>query len=65
MAGGGITMSETMARDYKAEAEKLFDRCRKLEHEYDKLLADHHAMETEFVRMRAQLDMVYLIFGGK
>ncbi len=58
-------MSETMTRDYKAEAEKLFERVRKLEHEYDKLLKEHRAMETEFVRMRAQLDMVHLIFGRK
>ena len=27
--------------------------------------AQHDRMETEFVRMRAQLDIVYLIFGGK
>jgi hypothetical protein len=35
-----------------------------LHNKYDALLADYRAMETEFVRMRAQLDIVELIFGG-
>jgi hypothetical protein len=32
---------------------------------YEQLRKDYKAMETEFIRMRAQLDIVYLIFGGK
>lgn len=33
--------------------------------EISDLKAYYEPMETEFVRMRAQLDMVHLIFGGK
>lgn len=36
---------------------------RNYEAEYHELLHEYNAMETEFVRMRAQLDIVYLIFG--
>ena len=42
--------------DYEAMYEKLSE-------EYARLKRDHEAMETEFERMRAQLDIVYLIFG--
>lgn len=58
-------MNDTISRDYKAEAEKLYEMCAKLEHECQELRRDRDAMETEFVRMRAQLDIVHLIFGGK
>ena len=36
---------------------------KKLSVDYAELKNDHESMETEFVRMRAQLDIVYLIFG--
>ena len=51
--------------DYEAEYRIMCDTCDKLMAENDYLRKDKDAMETEFVRMRAQLDIVYLIFGGK
>ena len=44
--------------DYEAEYKSLIEK-------FNELYSDHQSMETEFVRMRAQLDIVYLIFGGK
>ena len=49
--------------DYKAEYHRLLKANQELCKENDYIKADHAAMETEFVRMRAQLDIVYLIFG--
>ena len=53
------------------EAE-LSEKCEKLKAENAKLelvngdlREEFESMETEFIRMRAQLDIVYLIFGGK
>ena len=51
--------------DYEAEYRRMCDTCDKLMAENDYLRKDKDAMETEFVRMRAQLDIVYLIFGGR
>ena len=51
--------------DYEAEYKRMCDAYDKLRHENDYLRKDKDAMEAEFVRMRAQLDIVYLIFGGK
>jgi hypothetical protein len=48
----------TASRNYEAEYHELLRK-------YSLLYEDHKAMETEFVRMRAQLDIVCLIFGGK
>ena len=45
------------------ELDRWLDSCMMAENDY--LRKDKDAMETEFVRMRAQLDIVYLIFGGK
>ena len=50
--------------NYEAEYRRMCDLCEKLRCENDYLRKDKDAMETEFVRMRAQLDIVYLIFGG-
>ena len=51
-------LKRTASRNYEAEYHELH-------HKYNQLYADHQAMETEFVKMRAQLDIVCLIFGGK
>ena len=40
---------------------KLSEKCNSLAEESQKL----RAIETEFFRLRAQMDIVYLIFGGK
>ena len=47
---------ECVSMDYEAEYHKLFDK-------HSLLYADYQAMESEFVRMRAQLDIVHLIFS--
>ena len=44
---------------------ELSEKCERLKAENANLRHDYESMETEFVRMRAQLDIVYLIFGGK
>ena len=44
---------------------KLSEKCCVLADKNSKLKEDLDAMESEFIRMRAQLDIVYLIFGGK
>lgn len=51
--------------NYEAEYEKLLEAHKRLCSDYAELKHDHESLETEFVRMRAQLDIVYLIFGGK
>lgn len=49
--------------DYKAEYHRLFKANQELCKEMECIKKDYESMETEFVRMRAQLDIVYLIFG--
>lgn len=44
---------------------KLSEKCNSLAEENNKLKKDLEAIETEFIRLRAQMDIVYLIFGGK
>lgn len=56
---------ETATRDYKAEFHRMCELNEKLRCELECVKADYKSMETEFVRMRAQLDIVYLIFGNK
>ena len=51
--------------DYVSEYEKIRDLNEKLTCEIKELKAQHNYMKSEFERMRAQLDIVYLIFGGK
>lgn len=50
--------------DFVSEYEKIRDLNKKLTCEIEELKAQHNYMESEFERMRAQLDIVYLIFGG-
>lgn len=51
--------------DYKAEYNRLLESHKKLCAEYSDLLNNHKSLETEFARLRAQMDIVYLIFGRK
>lgn len=51
--------------DYKAEYHRLLKANQELCKELECFKKDYESMETEFVRMRAQLDIVYLIFGRK
>lgn len=60
--GVTITRAEdlihTASLDYEAEYHKLLDK-------HNLLYADFQAMESELIRLRAQMDVVCLIFGGK
>lgn len=51
--------------NYESEYEKMVHEREKMLAEIEYLRAENKSMETEFHRMRAQLDIVYLIFGGK
>ena len=51
--------------DYKAEYERLVAERHKMQSEIAYLRTELEERETEAHRMRAQLDMVYLIFGGR
>ena len=55
----------TCGLNYEAEYEKLLQEHKGLCAYYDELKHDHESLETEFMRLRAQMDIVYLIFGGK
>ena len=65
--GVAITRTEecTASLNYEAEYNKLLEAHKHLCGDYAELKHDYESMETEFVRMRAQLDIVHLIFGGK
>ena len=43
---------------------RLSLKCERLSKERDQFKEQLDSMEPEFIRMRAQLDIVYLIFGG-
>lgn len=51
--------------ELKKYIDLLQEENNKLRCENADLYKDYKGMETEFIRMRAQLDIVYLIFGGK
>ena len=51
--------------NYESEYYRLMEEHKILCGQLRDLKQDYESMETEFVRMRAQLDIVYLIFGGK
>lgn len=51
--------------DYEAEYHKLLDEHKELCAKLHYVTEEHRAKEIEFERMRAQLDIVYLIFGRK
>ena len=44
---------------------KLSEKCCALSEANRKLKEDYDSMESEFIRLRAQMDIVYLIFGRK
>ena len=55
----------TASLNYEAEYEKLLQEREILMAKMDFLRSEKESMETEFARMRAQLDIVYLIFGKR
>ena len=56
---------KTCGPDYKAEYHKLMDLYNKLCTKHEELRIEYDNLETQFAVQRAQLDIVYLIFGGK
>ena len=55
----------TASLDYEAECDRLLRERDKLMAENDYLRTELKSMESESYRMRAQLDIVYLIFGRR
>ena len=53
----------TARPDYESMYNKLCEEHKRLCNEYAELKRDREALESEFSRLRAQLDIVYLIFG--
>ena len=53
----------TARPDYEAMYNNLCNEHKKLCAEHAELKRDCEALESEFARIRAQLDIVYLIFG--
>ena len=51
--------------NYEAECDRLLRERDKMMAENDYLRTELKSMESECYRMRAQLDIVYLIFGGR
>ena len=51
--------------NYEAEYNRLLESHKKLCAEYSDLLDNHRSLESEFGRLRAQMDIVYLVFGGR
>ena len=49
--------------DFEALYNRLADEHKKVCAKYAELDGEYKSLESEFVRMRAQLDIVYLIFG--
>ena len=56
---------KTASPNYEAMYEKLQEEHKKLCAEYAAVKAECKSLESEFARMRAQLDIVYLIFGKR
>ena len=57
-------MDELTARpDYEAMYKRLEEEHKRLCDKHAELESYYRGMETEFGRIRAQLDIVYLIFG--
>lgn len=64
LIANGVTI--TRAEDLKCTASMNYEaKYHELLEKHSILYEDYQAMETEFVRMRAQLDIVHLIFGRK
>ena len=56
---------KTAGPDYEAMYNKLLEEHEALCAKYNAMDQDRVAMRAEYARMRAQLDIVYLIFGKK
>lgn len=61
----GRNITACIEAELSQKCEMLKAENAKLELENGDLREQFESMETEFFRMRAQLDIVHLIFGGK
>lgn len=55
----------TCSLNYEAEYYKLLEEREILMAKMEFLRSEKESLETEFIRLRAQMDVVQLIFGGK
>lgn len=58
-----IEDNKTCRMDYESGYHRMCELNKKLECEINEMKYKYDQMESEFARMRAQLDIVYLIFG--
>lgn len=56
---------KTASINYEAEYCKLIEDREVLMAKMDFLRSEKNSLEIEFAKLRAQMDIVYLIFGGK
>lgn len=56
---------KTVSPDYEAMYYKQLEEREALLAKMDFMRSEKESLETEVVRLRAQMDIVYLIFGGK
>lgn len=55
----------TASLNYEAEYYRLLEERECLMAKMEFLRSEKESLESEFIRLRAQMDVVYLIFGGK
>lgn len=58
-------MNDLCRPNYEAEYERLNEICKKQEMELREFREEFCCVEQENRELRAKLDMVYLIFGGR
>ena len=56
-------LTYTANPNYEAMYHKLCEEYERFRADHQALKRDYEAMESEFIRMRAQLDIVHLIFS--
>ena len=57
-------MDKVCGPDYEAEYHRMIEMNTRLHEEKEKLMVKIDHLEAELIRLRAQVDIVYLIFGG-
>ena len=57
-------MDKVCMPDYEAEYNRMLEMNARLHDEKEQLMMKFECVEAELIRLRAQMDIVYLIFGG-
>lgn len=60
-----MSNERTCGLNYEAEYNRLLAENKELCEKLRSIETHHSSLETEFIRLRAQMDIVYLIFGGR